>query len=57
MVLDENPYIFALNNSAFFVVTSDSTSMISECAFTGKPIFVFHLPFKRLSKRIENFHL
>ncbi len=52
----ENPYIFALNNSIFFVVTSDSTSMISECAFTGKPIFVFHLPFKRLSKRIENFH-
>jgi len=53
---DENPYIFALNNSIFFVVTSDSTSMISECAFTGKPIFVFHLPFKRLSKRIESFH-
>ena len=54
--VDENPYIFALNNSMFFVVTSDSTSMISECAFTGKPIFVFHLPFKRLSKRIKNFH-
>jgi len=54
--VDENPYIFALNNSTFFVATSDSTSMISECAFTGKPIFVFHLPFKRLSKRIENFH-
>jgi len=54
--VDENPYIFALNNSKFFIVTSDSTSMISECAFTGKPIFVFHLPFKRFSKRIENFH-
>jgi len=54
--VNENPYIFALRNSIFFVVTSDSTSMISECAFTGKPIFVFHLPFKRLSKRIENFH-
>ena len=56
MVLDENPYSFALNNSKFFVVTSDSTSMISECAFTGKPVFVFHLPFKRISKRIESFH-
>ena len=54
--VNENPYIFALRNSIFFVVTSDSTSMISECAFTGKPIFVFHLPFKRLSKRIESFH-
>ena len=30
--------------------------MISECAFTKKPIYVFHLPFKRTSKRIENFH-
>ena len=53
---DKNPYTFALKNSDFFIVTSDSTSMISECAFTGKPIFVFHLPFKRKSKRIENFH-
>ena len=30
--------------------------MISECALTGNPIFVFHLPFKRKSKRIEKFH-
>ena len=54
--VDKNPYSFALNNSKFFVVTSDSTSMISECAFTGKPVFVYHLPFKRMSKRIESFH-
>jgi len=53
---DKNPYTFALKNSDFFIVTSDSTSMISECAVTGKPIFVFYLPFKRNSKRIENFH-
>ena len=30
--------------------------MISECACTGNPIFVFHLPFKRKSKRIDKFH-
>ena len=54
--IDNNPYCFALKYSSFFVVTSDSTSMISECAFTKKPIYVFHLPFKRTSKRIENFH-
>ena len=30
--------------------------MISECAFTGNPIYIFHLPFKRYSRRIENFH-
>ena len=52
----KNPYLFALKNSKYFIVTSDSTSMISECAFTGKPIYVYHLPFKRISKRIENFH-
>ena len=38
---DENPYVFALNYSKFFIITSDSTSMISECAFTNKPIFVY----------------
>ena len=53
---EKNPYIYALKNSKFFIITSDSTSMISECAFTGKPIFVHHLPFKRLSKRIKYFH-
>ena len=53
---DKNPYTFALKYSNFFIVTSDSTSMISECAFTSKPIYIFHLPFKRTSKRIEKFH-
>ena len=37
-------------------MTSDSTSMISECAFTKKPIYIFQLPFKRNSKRIKKFH-
>ena len=31
--------------------------MISECAITKKPIYVFHLPFKRDSQRIKNFHM
>ncbi len=53
---EKNPYAFALKYSDFFIVSSDSTSMISECASTGKPIFVFHLPFKRKSKRIVKFH-
>ena len=51
-----NPYLFSLKFSNFFIVTSDSSSMISECAFTGKPIYVYHLPFKRVSNRISNFH-
>ena len=53
---ENNPYIFALKYSEYFIVTSDSTSMISECAFTSKPIYIFHLPFKRNSKRINKFH-
>lgn len=52
----KNPYLFALKFSKYFIVTSDSTSMISECAFTGMPIYVYHLPFKRVSNRISNFH-
>jgi len=52
----DNPYLFCLKFSKYFIVTSDSTSMISECAFTGKPVYVYHLPFKRVSTRIINFH-
>ena len=52
----ENPYKFALKKSKFFILTSDSTSMISECAFTGKPLYVYHLPFKRISQRFVDFH-
>ncbi len=52
----KNPYLFALKNSKYFIITSDSTSMISECAFTGKPIYIYHLPFKRISNRIKSFH-
>tara|TARA_Y100001970_G_scaffold291343_1_gene428138 strand:- start:3614 stop:4582 length:969 start_codon:yes stop_codon:yes gene_type:complete len=53
---DPNPYLFALKYSKAFILTSDSTSMISECAFTQKPIYIFDLPYKRRSKRMEKFH-
>ena len=52
----ENPYNFAIKNSSYFILTSDSTSMISESAISGKPIYIYQLPFKRVSKRLENFH-
>ena len=52
----ENPYQFALYNSKFFIITSDSTSMISEASASGKPIYVYQLPFKRKSKRFDSFH-
>lgn len=51
----ENPYKQAIQVSSFFIVTSDSTSMISEAAISGKPVYIYHLPFKRKSRRIINF--
>ena len=51
----ENPYKHSIQESSFFIVTSDSTSMISEAAISGKPIYIYHLPFKRKSGRILKF--
>ena len=52
----KNPYEFALYNSNFFIITSDSTSMISEAAISGMPIYIYQLPFKRKSNRFKRFH-
>ncbi len=53
---DKNPYEFALYNSKAFIISSDSTSMISEASISGKPIYVYHLPYKRKSIRLKRFH-
>ena len=52
----KNPYEFALFNSSYFIITSDSTSMISEASITGKPIYIYQLPMRRKSKRFIRFH-
>ncbi len=52
----ENPYEYALYNSNFFIITSDSTSMISEASVSGMPIYIYNLPFKRMSHRLVRFH-
>ncbi len=52
----KNPYELCLYNSHFFIITSDSTSMISEASISGMPIYVYQLPFKRKSLRFERFH-
>ena len=52
----KNPYEFALYNSSYFIITSDSTSMISEASISGRPIYVYQLPMKRKSKRFKRFH-
>ena len=52
----KNPYEQSLHNSHCFIITSDSTSMISEASISGMPIYVYQLPFKRKSVRFERFH-
>ncbi|HAJ90795.1 MAG TPA: hypothetical protein DCM27_07285 [Rhodospirillaceae bacterium] len=51
-----NPYMAMLATADFILVTADSTSMISEAATTGKPVYV--IPMAGLTKRqtqlIEN---
>ena len=37
----ENPYLGIVGFADFFIVTGDSVSMISECASTGKPVYIF----------------
>ena len=53
--VDKQAYLasFALANS--IVVTCDSTSMISEAAISGKPIFVAHMKPKRNNYRFKRF--
>jgi hypothetical protein len=54
--VDKQAYLssFAIANS--IVVTCDSTSMISEAAISGKPIFVAHMQPKRNNYRFKRFY-
>ena len=45
--VDKQAYLSALALANYIVVTSDSTSMISEAATSGKPIFVAHMKPKK----------
>ena len=48
-------YLSALKLSKIIIVTCDSTSMISECAITQKPIFVAKMKAKRKNNRFKYF--
>ena len=48
-------YLSVLKLSKTIIVTCDSTSMISECAITQKPIFVAKMRAKRRNNRFEYF--
>ena len=54
-VVDKSAYLSSLALSKYLVVTCDSTSMISEAALTGKPVYVAMIPALRNDKRFQKF--
>ena len=53
--VDKKAYLSALSVAKYVAVTCDSTSMISEAALTGKPIYVADIPAKKNDQRIKKF--
>ena len=53
--VDKRAYLSTLAISKYLVVTCDSTSMISEAAITGKPVYVEELPAKKNDYRFKKF--
>ena len=53
--VDKKAYLSALKLADHIVVTCDSTSMISEAAITGKPIYVAQMPTIKKNERFESF--
>ena len=53
--IDKRAYLSALSISDYIVVTCDSTSMISEAAITGKPIYVAQMTAKKNNLRFQKF--
>jgi len=53
--VDKKAYLSSLKLADHIVVTCDSTSMISEAAMTGKPIYVAQMPAIRNNLRFRNF--
>ena len=53
--VDKKAYLSSLKLADHIVVTSDSTSMISEAAITGKPIYVVQMPAIKNNQRFKDF--
>ena len=53
--VDKQAYLSAYALANYVVVTCDSTSMISEAATSGKPIFVAHMNAKKDNYRFKKF--
>ena len=53
--IDKKAYLSALGLAKYIVVTCDSTSMISEAALTGKPVYVAMIKAERDDNRFKVF--
>jgi len=53
--VDKQAYLSSLALAKYIVVTCDSSSMISEAALTGKPVYVAMIPAMRNDKRFKKF--
>ncbi len=53
--VNKKAYLSSLKLADYIVVTCDSTSMISEAAITGKPIYVAQMPAIKNNKRFKHF--
>jgi len=53
--VDKKAYLSVLSLAKFIVVTCDSSSMISEAALTGKPIYVAQIPSSKNDYRFKKF--
>ena len=53
---DKKAYLSSLGLAHIIIITCDSTSMISEAAITGKPVYVARMNNKRSIYRFEKFY-
>jgi len=53
---DKKAYLSSLSLADIIIITCDSTSMISEAAITGKPVYVARMNHKRSIHRFEKFY-
>ena len=53
--VDKQAYLSSLALAKYIIVTCDSSSMISEAALTGKPVYVAMFPTIRSDKRFQKF--
>jgi len=53
--VDKKAYLSSLKLADHIVITCDSTSMISEAAITGKPIYIAQMPAIKKNQRFQKF--